>query len=385
MHAGDALLYLVIIIAAGRLGGEIAERLHQPAVVGEIVAGLAIGLIPAIRPAAGNETIRFIAELGVILLLFEVGLESEFEEFLRVGAAAVAVAVIGVVLPLSIGFAFTSLLGYQRLEALFLGATLTATSVGITARVLRDLRQTQSREARIVIGAAVADDVLGLLVLSVVLGIGAGTAEVGRTMLMFGAAIVFLAAAIVIGIRAAPFFVVLTRRMRGRGVVAVSAFAFALVLAYIGGRLGLAPVVGAFAAGLVLTSTEDRYRITEQIQPVADIFAPVFFTVVGMQVDMARLSWPVLGVAAVLFVVAVPTKLVAGLGAARYRVDKLTVGIAMVPRGEVGLIFASLGLARGIVSPGLYAAIVLVILLTTLIAPPWLGRRIARRRRERGG
>lgn len=385
MHASETLLYLILIIIAARAGGEIAERFRQPAVLGEIIAGVALGLIPAIRPAVGNETIMFIAEIGVILLLFEVGLESEFGEFLRVGASASLVAVIGVVLPLFAGFGATYILGYGTAEALFLGATLTATSVGITARVLSDLHQSQSNEARIIIGAAVVDDVLGLLVLSIVLGLTAGTTvRAGSTVLTVALAVAFLVAAIIVGIRAAPALLGLAGRLKGRGVIGVTAFVFGLAIAYLGSLLGLAPIVGAFAAGLVLASTQHRLRIIDRIEPLADVFVPVFFAVVGMQVNLGPLGdWHILLVTLVLLIVAVPTKLLAGLGAVKEGVDKLTVGVGMVPRGEVGLIFATIGLSSGVLSEGLYGAIILVVLLTTLITPPWLQRRLIRVQRRR--
>lgn len=398
MHADQTLLFLILILVAARLGGEIAVRLRQPAVLGEILAGVTLGMIPAIRMAADQQTtmfqiMLFVAEIGVILLLFEVGLESEFDEFLKVGAPAALVAVTGVVLPLFVGMAGAKFLGYSTNVALFLGGTLTATSVGITAKVLGELRQSQSKEAKIIIGAAVVDDILGLLVLSVVLGIATGKGiSGGEIVRMLTLAVLFLVGAILIGIRSAPFLIKLTQRMKGRGVLAVSAFTFGLLLAYSGSLIGIAPIVGAFAAGLVLASTADRVKITEGIQPVVDIFAPVFFTVVGIQVNLMLLnptdsaSWPFLGLAGVLLLIAVPTKLIAGVGAIGRRVDKVAVGIGMVPRGEVGLIFASLGRSAGVLSEGVYGAVILVVLATTLITPPWLKQRMSgggRRRRRR--
>lgn len=385
MEISTTLLYLILIIIVARTGGEIAERLRQPAVLGEILAGVILGLVPQIHRAIGDQAIIFIAEIGVILLLFEVGLESELDEFIKVGTPAALVAGIGVVLPLAFGSGAAALLKYAPHQALFLGATLTATSVGITARVLRDLRQSQSREAKIVIGAAVVDDVLGLVLLSIVLGIAAPAAarhaSPAATIIL---AVIFLAAAMAVGARAARSLIRLAGRMKGRGILTIAAFAFCLVLAWLGSLAGLAPIVGAFAAGLVLASTEDRVRITERMQPLADIFVPVFFVVVGLHVQLRFLnpadpkSWPTLLLAAILFVVAVGSKLLAGLGAIRQRTDKLLVGIGMVPRGEVGLIFASIGLAAGILTPALYDAVVLVVLLTTLMSPPWLKRRISR-------
>lgn len=390
MHSTETLtlFYLVLILIAARLGGEIAVRLRQPAVMGEIIAGIGLGLIPGIRPAITNEAILFIAQIGVMLLLFEVGLDSKVDEFLKAGPPALLVAIIGVILPLCGGFAAARLLGYSPNVAIFLGGTLTATSIGITARVLSDLRQSQKKEARIIIGAAVVDDILGLLVLSVILGIATGAAvKISSILWMLVLAIGFVAGAIVIGIRAAPALLALTRQMKGRGVLAVSAFIFGLLMALFGSAVGLAAIVGAFAAGLVLASTDDRVKITEGIQPVVDIFAPVFFATVGMRVDLTLLnplqssSWPYLLLGAVLLVVAVPTKLLAGFGAVRRGVDKLAIGIGMVPRGEVGLIFASLGMANGILNKGLYGAIVIVVLVTTLITPSWLKHRMTKRGR----
>lgn len=380
MHMESTLLYLILIIVAARGGGELAERFHQPAVFGEILAGVLLGLIPEVRAALGNDAILFLSEIGVILLLFEVGLDSEFDEFLKVGIPAAMVALIGVIMPLVVGFTVTRLLGLTINQSLFIGATLTATSVGITARVLKDLRQSQSKEAKIIIGAAVVDDILGLLVLSVVLGIAAPAAAAHMTnpFVTIALAVVFLVASLYIGLKAAPFLVGLTRKMRSRGILTVAAFAFCLVLSYISSRVGLSPIVGAFAAGLVLASTEDRVRITDRIIPVADVFVPVFFAVVGMHVDLRFLSWPILGLAAVLLVIAVVTKLMAGLGALRQRVNKLTIGIGMVPRGEVGLIFASIGLSSRILSPALYGAIIITVLLTTLVSPPWLKLQLQR-------
>ncbi|MBI2844311.1 MAG: cation:proton antiporter [Armatimonadetes bacterium] len=380
----DALLYLILMIIAARAGGEAAIRMRQPAVFGEIIAGVALGLVPVMRPAVESEAIIFIAEIGVIILLFEVGLESKFADFLRVGTPAALVALVGVALPLAIGFGASFALGYSASVALFLGATLTATSVGITARIFKDLRQSQTQEAKIVIGAAVVDDILGLIVLSVVLGIATGAAvSAGFVSLRVGLAVAFLVAAIVIGLRAAPFLIAVAQRMQAGGALIVTSFAFALVLAYLGHSLGLAAIVGAFAAGLILASTEARVHIVEHLSPLANVFTPVFFTLVGMQVNIRLLNpaepenWPVLLLAAVLLTVAVPTKLLAGFGASRQDVDRLAVGIAMVPRGEVGLIFASLGLQNGILDRGVYGAIVLVVLVTTLITPPWLKARLS--------
>lgn len=383
MNTNDTLLFLIIIIVAARVGGEIAERFRQPAVLGEIIAGIMLSIIPGMRPAITNDAILFIAEIGVILLLFEVGLESELADFLRVGAPALLVAVTGLGLALTGGFLVSTLMGYPTRAALFLAGALGSTSIGVTARVFKDLRQIQRKEAKIVIGAAVADDILGLLVLSVMMTlVTGGNLKTGGIVMRVALAIGFLAAALIIGKRAAPFLIDLIDRLRGRGVLIISAFTVGLVFAYIGSRLGLATIIGAFAAGLVLASTEHKARITEKIQPVADIFVPVFFLLVGLRVDLRLfLDWKIIGLAAVLLAVAIPTKVLAGFAAVRQNVDRLAIGIGMVPRAEVGLIFASLGLANGILDHGAYGAAILAILSTILITPPWLRYRLQRQSR----
>jgi Kef-type K+ transport system membrane component KefB len=384
VDVGHSLLYLILIIVAARIGGEIAESLRQPAVLGELLAGVGLGLT-TLRGAVDDPAVAFIASIGVILLLFEVGLESELDEFRKVGRSAASVAVIGVILPLALGYALAlALIGDSR-QALFLGATLTATSVGITARVITDLGRIASAEARIILAAAVVDDILGLLVLSIVLGItSTGKLDAMAAGRGAGIAVAFLVIAVWVGIRYAPSLVSLAQRLRTRGVLVTVSFTFCLALALAAERLGLAEIVGAFAAGLVLATTEDRIKIQQQIKPLADVFIPVFFVVVGLQVNLASLNplepgrLPVLLTGAALLVLAVSTKLAAGLGVFDRHVSKIAVGVGMIPRGEVGLIFASVGLAAGILTQALYAVIVFVVFFSTLIAPPWLKTIFAR-------
>ena len=371
-------LSLVVILAAAKVLGEASERLGQPPVLGELLAGILIGPY-MLGWVQDNEVIRLLAEIGAVFLLFEVGLESDLDEFLQVGASALAVAVVGVVLPFCFGYAITLAFGFDRFVSLFIGATLTATSIGITARVLTDLRQIQSKEARIVLGAAVIDDVLGLIILATVAGIVAtGRLAVGSALLTAFLAVVFLVGAILIGTPLAPYALRIVRRMKTRGTLIVSAFVFCLFLAWSAERLQLAGIVGAFAAGLVLAKTEDSVHISSRVRPIADIFVPIFFVWLGFAIDprvfnpMTPGGWRTIFIVFVLLVAAVGAKAASGYVARTPGLNRAAIGMGMIPRGEVGLIFASLGLRDGIINADLYAAVVAIIVLTTVITPPLL-------------
>jgi len=352
------------------------ERLGQPAVLGELLAGVLIG--PGVFGLVDlSPTLTALAEIGVVVLLFEIGLESDLEELLRAGLQSTIVAVVGVACPFALGFGLAELWGKPTLQAVFIGATLTATSVGITARVLSDLGQLQERAARIVLGAAVVDDVLGLVILAVVTGLAqTGTFSVAGAGLILVKAVAFLAIAIALGIRFSPTLLAWVGLMKVRGSLIVYAVFFCVLLAAVSERIGLAAIVGAFAAGLILARTERRAHIEDQIKPVADLFVPVFFVTIGMQVTPATLN-PfgdsaefLLGLA--LTGVAIGAKLLAGLGVYQRGVSRWRVGVGMIPRGEVGLIFAGIGRAGGVIEAGLYAAVVAMVMLTTFVAPPWL-------------
>lgn len=381
MEFAHTALSLIIVLAAAKVLGEVAERLGQPAVLGELIGGILIG--PHVMGLVHDgEIIRFLAEVGAVILLFEVGLESDLEEFLRVGVSALAVAVVGVVLPMGMGYGVAIALGLDKINPfvpLFIGATLAATSVGITARVLSDIRQINSKEARIILGAAVIDDVLGLIVLATVVGIvGTGYLELGSVVKTASLAIGFLAGAILIGIPLAPHLFQVVRRMRSRGTLIVGALIFCLFLAWAAEQLRLAAIVGAFAAGLVLAKTEDRSHISTKVRPLADVFVPIFFVWLGFAVvpsvfnPFAPGGTRTLLTVAVLLLVAVIGKVLAGYAARGREINRLAIGIGMLPRGEVGLIFASVGLRMNIIDAGLYAAVVAIVLLTTVIAPPLL-------------
>ncbi|HET6453422.1 MAG TPA: cation:proton antiporter [Armatimonadota bacterium] len=386
----QAILYVIVVLIFAKLFGEFAERLKQPAVLGELIAGVILGgsVLGWIRINTGHSlppqlaVLTFLAELGVILLLFEVGLDSDLEEFLRVGPSAFLVATIGVIGPFAAGYLVSSLVFHvSTIVSVFIGATLTATSVGITARTLSDLNQLHTKEAKIILGAAVIDDVLGLIILAVVSGMVSSSSgsislwEIGKTALL---AVVFLLSAIIIGIRITPFLLKVAKSLYTRGMITISAFLFCLALSWIAHEIHLATIVGAFAAGLILAKTEDQAHIRHRIEPVADIFIPIFFVMLGLSVNIAYFNpfnpeaRSALSLTGTLILVAIVMKVISGLGVLGRGVKKLVVGVGMIPRGEVGLIFASLGLSRGIITVDEYAGIIAVIIVTTFITPPLL-------------
>jgi Kef-type K+ transport system membrane component KefB len=370
------LLGLALVWLASKVAGEAMERIGQTAVLGELLAGVVIG--PSVLGLVHeSEVLHALAELGVLILLFEVGLKSDLGDLLRAGFQATLVATVGVVLPFAIGFAVMRCFGHPPLLAVFVGATLTATSVGITARVLADLGRLDDSAGKVVLGAAVVDDILGLIILAVLTGVAeTGAVSLPGVALLAAKAVAFLVAAIMVGIRLAPTIIGWINLMKARGTLIVYSVVFAVTLAAIADLIGLATIIGAFAAGLVLATTERREHIEDRIKPVADLLVPVFFVTIGMKVDPATLN-PFaqnaqLGLAMLLTAVAVASKLAAGLVVYQKGVRRWPVGVGMVPRGEVGLIFAGAGLAAAVVAEDLYSALVVVVMLTTFIAPPWL-------------
>ena len=371
------LVALAAILIGARVGGEIATRLGQPAVLGEIVAGLllgphALGLVPE------HDVIRLLAEIGVLLLLFEIGLSTDLPAMLRVGSAALRVAVVGVALPFLGGYLFALALGTRDLVPVVLGATLTATSVAITARVLSDLGQLDSQEARIILGAAVIDDVIGVVILALVERMGdAGRLDVGPAIGALIIGIGFLVVAVALGRLVAPALVRWVGSARTRGALLTLAVALALLLGLLAARTGSAALIGAMAAGLLLAGTPRRDDIEREVRPLVDFFAPIFFVTVGAAVNLELLS-PLkaenahtLALGAGLVLVAIAGKLASGLVAGR-GVRGLVVGTGMIPRGEVGLLFAGVGRTTGVLDDALFGAVVAVVLVTTLIAPPLL-------------
>ncbi len=382
MEVAGFFLALAAILTAAKLLGEIAERMGQPAVLGELVAGAllggaGLGVVPS--TGSGAELIHVMAELGVLLLLFEIGLETDLKAMFRVGPAALAVAVVGVAIPFGLGYLYWVADGHPGPAAIFVGATLTATSVGITARVLSDLGALGTPEARVIIGAAVIDDVLGLVILSVVSVLATGGAVtafgVARTLAV---AVGFLVVAVLVGRYAVPGLFNLVVRMRVRSVLLVLAVAFALGLSAAAAEAGSALILGAFAAGLILSGTNQFDTIEREVRPVAAVFTPIFFVSVGSSLDLRLLdpatpaARETLLIALVLTLIGIFGKMAAGWAAPWQPMRRLVVGVGMVPRGEVGLIFADIGRRSGILNDEVFGAVLLMIMATTFVAPPAL-------------
>ncbi|HYY80804.1 MAG TPA: cation:proton antiporter [Actinomycetes bacterium] len=384
MEVGTVLLHVLVVLVAAKVGAEASERLGQPAVLGELVLGVLVG--PSVLGLVGHDQVlAVLAELGVLLLLLQVGLETELADLLKVGRPALTVAVVGVALPLGLGWLAlraTGLAGGGRHVELFLAASLTATSVGITARVFGDLRALARAEARTVLGAAVADDVLGLVILAVMarLTSGGSAGLTLRLLLAGGAAVAFLLAGVGAGVRLAPpLFHAIERLARSDGTLIALGLAFALGFARLADLVGLAPIVGAFVAGVVLARSRTRGAIGDSLAPIAHVFVPVFFLQIGIDAGVGELLQPRrLALAGLLLAVAVVGKLLAGVAVAGSGMDPVLVGVGMLPRGEVGLIFASLGLRTGVLDAGGYGALLLVVLLTTFATPPLLRWRFGR-------
>jgi len=386
MDMAQVLLDILVVLVAAKVAAEAAERLGVPAVVGEIIAGVLVG--PSVLGLVGgdDEVLRVLGELGVILLLLDVGLEMDIGELTAVGRAALSVATVGVVLPMAGGMGAAMALGMDSQEALFIGAALTATSVGITARVFGDLRILATPEARTVLGAAVADDVMGLVILTVVTRIASeGSISAGTVITVILVAVGFLTVATVAGVRLAPWlFGLVSRFSRSPGTVLGLALAFTLAMAELANEAKLAPIVGAFVAGLALSRGTVAPRIRRELTPVGHLLIPVFFLGIGIDADVGQLADArVLGIAAVLMIVAIAGKIVSGIVVGRNGGDRLLIGLAMIPRGEVGLIFAGIGLqlrvsGRPLLGPGEFAAVVAMVLATTLVTPPLLRWRLGR-------
>jgi Kef-type K+ transport system membrane component KefB len=435
-HVSDpvvpVLLTLVVLISGAALGGRLMTWMKQPAVLGELLVGVAVGNLayffgsPAMTVLREGETLRQIADLAlstslnmsqaaqkllpasehstriaeilagpqgieylrvysfvdmvsriaILILLFLIGLETSIGEMKRVGTSAIRVALIGVIVPLGLGMGTMKLLHPQSVltRDLFIGGILTATSVGITARVLRDLGQETRDEARVILGAAVLDDVLSLIVLAVVSALAvSGRINFGDISRITVGAAAFLGGSFWIGIWITPKLWRFLQPAGTHNLKLVFGLIFALFLAWLASLAGLSTIVGAFAAGMILNHVSDKevqgLSLGELLSPVESLVVPLFFVWMGIQVKLETLlSRDVLLVASALTVVAIVGKLVSGLGCQR-GMNRLAVGFGMIPRGEVGLIFAGIGKTLGVVDAGLFSAVVILVMITTLLAP----------------
>ncbi len=374
-HGSAILLSLFIVFIAAQIGAEIAQRIKMPGVVGEIAAGCVVGpsLLGWVQPA---EALDVLAEIGVVLLLFSVGLETRLAEMKRVGRSAVQVGVLGVLVPFVLGAMWAHGSGYEWAQSMFVAAAFVATSAGITARVLQELGALQREESRVILGAAVIDDILAMLLLGVVTALQSGESlQIGHLVLILVEAVGFVVVIAFVGTRVAQH----SSRLLEAPINPLSpltiVLALCLGLAFLSTQFGLAAIIGAFLAGTIASETKQRETLEHQTQPLLALMTPFFFVVTGTKVELAQLAdWNALGALAIITVIAVASKLIGGfLGALSLgKKGALIVGIGMVPRGEVGVVVASLGLAAGVFTPRVYALIVAMSLLTAMITPPFL-------------
>ncbi|MEL6490965.1 MAG: cation:proton antiporter [Cyanobacteria bacterium J06621_3] len=408
------LLTLIVIYAASKLGGELSKKLNLPPVLGELVGGVVVGvsvlhllMFPETGAAAdssvimsglqrlGNldaaavnhifqsqsEVISVLAELGVIVLLFEIGLESDLRELSKVGYQAAIVAVVGVAAPFLLGtVGLVAIFHSPVIPAIFAGAALTATSIGITSKVLSELGHLKSTEGQIIVGAAVIDDVLGIIVLAVVAGLAkTGEVDLLNVAYLIVSATIFLLGSIFLGKFFNKSFVAIAHKLQTRGALLIPAISFAFIMAFLANIIHLEAILGAFAAGLVLDETDSRKELDQQVIPVADLLVPVFFVTVGAKADLGVLN-PFIAenragliIAAFLIVVAIIGKVITGWAVfGQPGINRMAIGVGMVPRGEVGLVFAGIGSASGVLDKPLEAAIIVMVILTTFLAPPLL-------------
>ena len=377
MHDPTHLLsVLVAIIVATKLLGEGAQRIGQPAVLGELIAGVVLGVsvLGILDPA--DPVIAALSEIGVIVLLFEIGLHTDLESLLEVGSSALVVGLVGVLVPFVLGYLVAGLLGLPVVTAVVCGAALTATSIGISARVLSDLGQLETPEGQVVLGAAVLDDVVGLIILAVVSGVAAGAGvSLSGVAINIAVSVGFIVGALLLGGFFAPPLFRVIARLETSGTLGLLALAFALLLAWIAAEVKSAPIIGAFAAGLVLHRTPQRHEVEKKVTSLGHFFVPIFFAAVGAAVDLRTLATSEVAIiGGALILVALLGKFVAGYGPWWFKGNKAMVGVAMIPRGEVGLIFAQMGLSTGALDVGLFSAIALMVMVTTFLPPPILSR-----------
>lgn len=408
------LLSLVVIYLASKLGAEVSKRLDFPPVLGELVAGVIVGVsalhlvvfpesgmqasdsvimtvlqwINGLTPAAltsifqsQSEVISVLAELGVIILLFEIGLESDLRQLKEVGYQAAIVACVGVVVPFVAGTVGLMMLFHvPAIPAIFAGAALTATSIGITSKVLSELGRLKSKEGQIIVGAAVIDDVLGIIVLAVVASLAkTGEVDIANVVYLIVSATAFLIGSILLGGIFNKTFTAIVDKLKTRGNIVIPAFIFAFFMAFLGNAIHLEAILGAFAAGLVLDETDARNELDELVKPIADLLVPIFFVTVGARADLGVLNPAVpanragLVIAVFLIAVAIVGKVVTGWAViGQPGINRLAIGVGMIPRGEVGLVFAGIGSASGVIDKPLEAAIIIMVILTTFLAPPFL-------------
>ncbi|MFH1699215.1 MAG: cation:proton antiporter [Candidatus Zixiibacteriota bacterium] len=396
-EVSDVLLGLIIILLAAKIGGDMFERFKQPAVLGELIFGIIIGNmsllgIDVFESFKYSITLDVLAEIGVIILLFQVGLESSISEMIKVGLASFMVATLGVIAPFFLGWGVGAwfLPNESIYVHIFIGATLTATSVGITARVLQDIGKIKTKEAKIILGAAVIDDIMGLVILAVVAGI-ISAADSGSSLSslsvfsIIAKAIIFVIGSLLLGRFLSPYLFKIGSKMKVKGVLLSLGLLICFLLAYIADMIGLAPIVGAFAAGLILEkifykdyTDRGEHDVDDLIESIAIFLVPIFFVRMGMMVQLESFAdVDILFFAAVMTIAAIVGKQVCSLAIFDRKTNRIAIGLGMIPRGEVGLIFAGIGAklmlnGHPVISGGAFSAVIIMVIVTTLVTPPFL-------------
>ena len=374
------LLVLAAVLLTTRALSVLAERFGQPAILGELIGGVLLGasVLGILDPS--DLAIHTLAQLGLVILLFEIGLATDLRALAKVGGTATVIAIVGVVLPFVIGYATLSAMGVGRLAAIVCAAALTATSIGVSTRVLAELGFLQTEEGRVVLGAAVLDDIIGLVILSVIGSFAAGVAITATGVVRTSAvAFGFVAIAILIGSFVVPPLFHFAKRLRSPTTIAIMGLAFAFFLAALAGLLGSAIIVGGFVAGVLMNGIDQREDVQRSAGTMGSLLTPIFFASVGASVDLRALAEPrTLLITLVLLVAGGVGKIIAAYVPVWFKGNKALIGTAMLPRGEVELIVAQTGLAIGALDKSLFGAITLMVLLTTLLAPPLI-QAVARR------
>lgn len=387
MEAHVFLLQLVVILLSARVCGELAAYFRVPTVIGELLAGIIIG--PSLLGFVEiSNPIELLAEIGVILLLFEVGVETDFSRLLAAGSKAALVASVGVILPFAFGFAISySWFNFSLLASLFIASTLTATSIGITLRVLRDLKKHDTHESQVIIGAAVIDDILGIILLAMLYEFSSsGTIQLWNTGKVFLFILLFLVLSPVAAKACTSVIQKWNEKSEIPGLLPTTIVSCILFFAWLAHVLGAPVLLGGFAAGLALSrqffvpfvpsvkqSHDFSHRVEEQMKPIVHLFTPIFFVAVGLSLNLRSINWEspfIWGLSGALILAAVVGKLASGflLVNESWR-KKWIIGTAMIPRGEVGLIFANVGLTAGVLQNDVFTALIIVITVTTLVAP----------------
>jgi Kef-type K+ transport system membrane component KefB len=397
LETSETLLMIFVAFLAAKIGGEIMERLRMPAVTGELIAGVFLGPTVFNLITSGDEVFDVLAQLGATFLLFSVGMETKLSELKKVGAVATSVAILGVVTPFVLGYYVSILLFASSIEAMFIGAALVATSVGITARVLEDLGMIHSMEAKVILGAAVVDDILGMIVLTLVSGAAVGELSAIKVAIVVGEALCFVAIVAILGTRIVKYasgkrdirldktvggtwavhyttrafkrdswFEKLTQKQAPFVIILIVIFGLSAMASFV----GLAAIIGAFFAGLIFSDTKETYELEQKFEPLTILLVPFFFVVMGAKVDLRDIA-QVIPFTIIITVIAILGKLIGcSLGAiTRGERSALIIGAGMIPRGEVGIVVAMIGYNMGTIALTTYSIIVLMSIATTLYAP----------------